>query len=63
MLNCGLCNYCNIIDGNSRGVKVCKCELTGFIFNKKISDYEMEYPCSNVDFERIELGFDELKLA
>ena len=63
MLDCKLCNYCNTIDSNSKGVKVCMCELTGFIFNKRISDYEMEYPCSNVDFERIEMVYDELKLA
>ena len=71
MLDCGLCNYLKTIDTNSKGVNVCKCELTGFIFNQQIDNYEIEYPCYNVNFERLEmetkesleLEYDELKLA
>jgi hypothetical protein len=71
MLDCKLCNYFKSTDNSSKGVKVCKCELTGFQFNKRVSDYQIEYPCSNVNFERLdmetkeslEMEYDELKLA
>ena len=71
MLDCKLCNYFKSVNSNSKGVNVCKCELTDFIFNKDIENYEIEAPCSNVNFERLEMEtkeslemeYDELKLA
>lgn len=71
MLDCELCNYFKSMNSDSKGDNICMCELTGFVFHKKVEDYEIEYPCYNFNLEvnepkgqeTMEIEYDELKLA
>ena len=46
MLNCQLCDFFKSADTIAQSKGKCVCEYTGFVFHKKVEDYDMEnHPC------------------
>jgi len=46
MLNCQLCDFFKTTESKAQNKSKCVCEYTGFVFHKKVEDYEMEnHPC------------------
>ena len=46
MLNCQLCDFFKSADTIAQSKGKCICEYTGFVFHKKVEEYEMEnHPC------------------
>lgn len=49
MLSCEICAYFKTTRAAAK--TNCMCDLTGFVFHKKVEDYEMEnYPCYDYQF-------------
>lgn len=71
MLNCELCNYFKTVDLKNSGKQVGVCEFTGFVFQKNVQDYEIEYPCYQEQLNEItaeynkseDIDLEERKLA
>ena len=72
MLNCQLCDYFKTADTVAQSKGKCMCEYTGFVFHKKVEDYDMEnHPCyeyqPNIGAVKANIavayGDEELKLA
>jgi hypothetical protein len=50
MLHCDLCDYYKTTHTKGQSTAKCMCELTGFVFHKKVEDYDFEnHPCYEYD--------------
>jgi hypothetical protein len=56
MLNCESCSYMKNLQTNNQDKNVRICEFTGFVFQEKLDEYEMEnHPCFDYDYKSYEL--------